>query len=61
MRELLKMELHETLTPSCNCNLEITRVPGGWIYSTYIENRGNEDGKWHTVFVPFTTKIEGHR
>jgi len=47
MNELLQMDLHEVLTPSCDPHVSIMRVPNGWIYTTF------DDGRLSSVFVPF--------
>ena len=50
---LLSMELHDTLTTK---DFKITRVPGGWIYSSYT---GNSDSiREQSVFVPLTHEYD---
>jgi len=39
MNKLYTMVLHETVTPKSDNFIQITRVPGGWIYTFY-----NHDG-----------------
>ena len=58
MKELLEMELHSTLTPNTDVLLQITRVPGGWIYTTFTPwSTGGQcqDHMPSSVFVPLTT------
>jgi len=58
MSEVHVMKLHDTLTPS-SLDVQIVRVPGGWIYNTY-SSRGN-DGEYSFsgVFVPFSNEFRG--
>ena len=48
--DLLKMKLHEKITPNDN-DMKIYRVIGGWIYEIFAQN---PDGNWvmSTTFVP---------
>ena len=48
MNELLNMDLHEELTPSTEFPVAVLRVPGGWIYTLFLENTIT------STFVPFT-------
>ena len=52
MSELHTMKLHDILFPDIeNQHISILRVPGGWIYTTHSEIRGDYIGS--SVFVPF--------
>ena len=51
MNKLHEMKLHEVLHPS-SCTIEIIRVPGGWIYTSYFEDSGS------TVFVPLNDEFQ---
>jgi len=67
VRNLLNMELHDVVTISNSSNgkdIDILRVPGGWIYNFYEEASVQSiDGMWQdeyrqtSVFVPFTAKM----
>jgi len=52
MNELLAMNMHETLELNGPENVQILRVPGGWIYTTYVEN-GTGGYDMSSVFVPW--------
>lgn len=59
MNQLFEMKLHEVLTPATSQNLQIIRVPGGWIYRfSQINQVTMPDGTWSenylcdSVFVP---------
>ena len=54
------MTLHDQ-QPICNGEITVTRVPGGWLYTSwrYI-NRVGEVADWEpfsTVFVPFNKEF----
>ena len=57
MNAIYDMELHEKLTPAIKGSIiDIIRVPGGWIYSTYSMSN---DNYWSvsSVFVPFNDEF----
>ena len=56
MNQIYKMKLHEILLLDNQECVEITRVPGGWIYSlAYFD--GNKD-IINSVFVPYHNPSE---
>lgn len=62
MTDIYKLELHETqvLHNGSNDRLTVTRVPGGWIYSTAIIFQGEKEmtGSQSSVFVPKDDEFE---
>jgi len=53
---IYSMKLHEKLTPNIPGGyVDIVRVPGGWIYSTY--HKENDGFNVSSVFVPFNTEF----
>ncbi len=53
-KSIYNMDLHENLAVSGRSYQLITRVPGGWLYSTYSE--GGKDIA--CVFVPFNDEFQ---
>ena len=58
MDKLLDMKLHDVVTPNIeNQNVQILRVPNGWIYSCYHDISHREGDLLYqatTTFVPET-------
>lgn len=55
--ELYEIGLHESLHPAGR-DMEITRVPGGWIYTTYSYVGGDGEHRLSSVFVPFHSEFQ---
>jgi len=51
------MKLHDVLMPDTKENIKIIRVPGGWIYITYLETT---PGIFihQTSFVPYSMEFK---
>jgi len=65
-----KMKLHEELFPNRSGLLKITRVPGGWIYTTYQgyqmpydpnSGQSGEEFRISSVFVPYDDEFKGDK
>ena len=57
MDEIYKMKLHESFIDG---NIDILRVPGGWIYQIYnqIHNNDGDSEGFNFVFVPYHSPSE---
>jgi len=47
--KLYDLELHEQYKIGCNSEWNVTRVPGGWIYTYHRLDAG----QMNSIFVPF--------
>jgi len=57
-REIYNMGLHDTLELTGPENIQMLRVPGGWIYSIYVEN-GTGGYDMSSCFVPRNNEYDG--
>ena len=57
INKMYKMKLHDVLMPDTKENIKIIRVPGGWIYITYLETT---PGIFihQTSFVPYSMEFK---
>jgi hypothetical protein len=56
MNELYEMKFHDVITPNTGNHVEIIRVPGGWIYTTYCKN-GTGGHDMSSCFVPYDNEF----
>jgi len=56
MDKLYEMELHESVGLKGKEFIDIRRVPGGWIYTNYMESQGNTYNL-SSCFVPFDNEF----
>ena len=52
INDLRSMEIHDVLTPNTKQNVEIMRVPCGWIYRFHDNLNGGLHCTVSNVFVP---------
>ena len=56
MDELYEMKLHDVITPKGPEAISILRVPGGWVYSIFVETEGGYDVS--NTFVPYDNEFQ---
>ena len=52
------MKLHDILHPDIKQNVEIIRVPGGWIYNIFTGASTPDNTNLSSVFVPFDMEFK---
>jgi len=57
INDLLAMDIHDTIKLNLS-GQEVLRVPGGWIYTTHVQN-GTSGFCLSSVFVPFVASKDG--
>lgn len=57
MNDLYEMKMHDIKAPDVNggMTISILRVPGGWIYTTYMKTMGGYIPS--SVFVPYDSEF----
>lgn len=54
--DIYTLQLHEA-TFIRDCYMSVTRVPGGWIYTKYVNREGCPKAKG-SAFVPFNNEFQ---